>query len=127
MKTLGDLPVRVKLTAMLAATALGLLGCAAIGIFATKKLADAAREVQEWDVERLGLWSAIDAAMLQARRREKDFLLRAVRTDEFYSTGKSPFLDLHAKNIQTLRQRAGEARALYARFAPERVNFDEFS
>jgi methyl-accepting chemotaxis protein len=128
MRSLAKLPVRSKFNVLLGVIALGLAGCAAIGLYATSDLATAALDVQAWDVERLGLWGAIDTTMLQLRRHEKDFMLRSVEQDDFYRTGRSPYLDLHAEKLRALRGRVKEVKDLYARFGRENlIDFERFS
>jgi methyl-accepting chemotaxis protein len=128
MRSLEKLPVRSKFNVLLSVVALGFVGCAAIGLYATSDLATAALEVQAWDVERLGLWGSIDTTMLQLRRHEKDFMLRAIDRDEYYRTGRSTYLDLHAEKLRLLRTRVKEVKDLYERFGRQGVvDFDRFS
>src|SRR5690348_12075179 len=110
MRSLEKLPVRSKFNVLLSVVAVGLIGCAGIGLYATSDLAAAALEVQAWDVERLGLWGAIDTTMLQVRRHEKDFMLRTFENDDYYRTQRNGNLDLHAEKLRVLRGRMKEVK-----------------
>jgi PAS domain S-box-containing protein len=48
--------------------------------------------------------------MLQARRAEKDFLLRDAHQDSFRKTGVSPYLDQHQKSVQKIRDAVNQMR-----------------
>jgi hypothetical protein len=93
MRAIDKLAVRSKFNLVIGVVAVGLLGCAGIGLYATSDLATTALEIQAWDVERLGLWSRIESSMLLLRRHEKDYLARSAERDEYYATGQSKYLD----------------------------------
>jgi methyl-accepting chemotaxis protein len=127
MKILAKLPVRSKFNVMLGVVALGFAAASGVGFYATNDLAASALEIQAWDVERLGLWSALDTTMLEVRRDEKDFLLRAPRRSEFFQTNRAKELDLHTEGLKHLRRKAKEARTLYERFGRQgQIDFDTF-
>src|SRR5262245_8609849 len=105
MKLLAKLPVRSKFNIMLGVVALGFAGAAGVGLYATNDLAATALEIQAWDVERLSLWASLDTMMLEARRDEKDFLLRAPRHAEFFQTNRSKELDEHVDDVKVLHKK----------------------
>ena len=55
----------------------------------------------------------IDIWMLQARRNEKDFMLRDVRTGDFYDKGTGANLALHGKSMDQLGQAISRLDALH--------------
>jgi signal transduction histidine kinase len=46
--------------------------------------------------------------LLEARRREKDFMLRSLSDPAFYQDGRSPYLDFHAEAMTELRRDADD-------------------
>jgi methyl-accepting chemotaxis protein len=55
----------------------------------------------------------IDIWMLQARRNEKDFQLRDIRTGDFYEKGAGADLDLHVKSVDELNKAIDRLAALH--------------
>ena len=55
----------------------------------------------------------IDIWMLQARRNEKDFQLRDIRTGDFYEKGTGANLTLHGKSIDELNKAIDRLQALH--------------
>jgi len=55
----------------------------------------------------------IDIWMLQARRNEKDFQLRDIRTGDFYDKGTGANLALHGKSIDELNKAIDRLQALH--------------
>jgi methyl-accepting chemotaxis protein len=56
----------------------------------------------------------IDIWMLQARRNEKDFQLRDIRTGDFYEKGTGANLDLHMKSVAGLTQAIDRLAAMHS-------------
>jgi signal transduction histidine kinase len=50
--------------------------------------------------------------LLEARRREKDFLLRSLSSPEFYRTGSTSYLELYRDTMISLRREIGELSAM---------------
>jgi len=55
----------------------------------------------------------IDIWMLQARRNEKDFQLRDIRTSDFYEKGTGANLALHGKSVEELNRAIDRLQALH--------------
>jgi methyl-accepting chemotaxis protein len=55
----------------------------------------------------------VDIWMLQARRNEKDFQLRDIRTGDFYEKGTGANLSLHGKSVEELNKAIDQLGALH--------------
>jgi methyl-accepting chemotaxis protein len=122
VRSISMLPVRSKFTLLLGVVAFGLVACAGIGLFATNNLAGTALE----EVERLGLWARVQDRLLQARRNEKDYMLRSLNDMGYYSTGRSTYVDLHAASLKDMRALLRETEQRYIQGGDQgQVDFEE--
>ncbi len=68
------------------------------------------RDAENHQVELTEAVLEVELAMLQVRRAEKDTLARDVKSEEFYSTGRSTYLGKHEKALSTLYRRVDHLR-----------------
>jgi len=114
MFALENRSIAGKFKVLIGLIALGVISAVGIGVYATASLSSELMAGSDQSIQEVTRWKDLTEAMLMARRSEKDFLLRSVRDLDFYSTGRSKYLQKHADAVATMRATIKEIRATNA-------------
>lgn len=106
-------PLSKKFGLLVFMVVLGLLGSSGLGIYATISLSNELIETNALVKNRVAIWHELNENMLMARRAEKDFLLRALTSEAFFSEGKSKYLDKHKNLVEAMKLNCTQLKSAY--------------